>query len=137
MDNTIQKGSEKCEHSFELMNVAGLPEEVIFICPKCGTPQEGKITIKKPMTQTNTTQNKEELEIRFIDKNNKIMIAKVTTGYIKKKYEKELSQAHQSVIEEERKRIRQWLNEKPEKMLVTNEDIEEWLFDFEPLRGKK
>jgi len=67
MPNTIQKGSEKCEHSFELMNVAGLPEEVIFICPKCGTPQEGKITIKKPMTQTNTTQ---------INKTEMIMIAK-------------------------------------------------------------
>ncbi|HPI82759.1 MAG TPA: hypothetical protein PK122_06030 [Candidatus Paceibacterota bacterium] len=40
------KQGGQCNHSFELGNVAGLPEEVLFICPKCGTLQEGEITPK-------------------------------------------------------------------------------------------
>lgn len=135
MPNTIQKGSEKCEHSFELMNVAGLPEEVIFICPKCGTPQEGKITIKKPMTQINTTQNKDELttspsfyrereqwendfdkyysDLYYTKQCNSYMSGNTFCNYkyskvygLKNFISKLLSQAHQSGIEEERKRIR-------------------------------
>lgn len=32
--------------------------------------------------------------------------------------------------------LRQWINEKPENLLVTNEHIEEWLFNFEPTKKK-
>jgi hypothetical protein len=32
--------------------------------------------------------------------------------------------------------LRQWINEKPSNLLVTNEHIEEWLFNFEPTKKK-
>jgi len=32
--------------------------------------------------------------------------------------------------------LRQWLNEKPEDRLVTNKDIEEWLFNFRKESGE-
>lgn len=59
---------------------------------------------------------------------------------------KSFDQAILKAREEERKEIkskigflRQWLNEDridDHKKMVTNEQIEEWLFNFEPTRGK-
>jgi len=53
---------------------------------------------------------------------------------IEKIIEQEKAVAHHAGVEEERERVkskvgwlRQWLNEKPKDMLVTNEQIEEWL----------
>lgn len=115
------------------------------------------------MTQTNTTQNKEELDKLFkkdwimerwgekIDKWNdanlqlrivyydgKTETYSYTASYdlIKADLEKLLSQAHQSGIEEERKRIktnigflRQFINEMTTNGLITNKQIEYWLFE--------
>lgn len=60
IEEAVSEPTKKCDHSFELMNIAGLPEEVIFICPKCGTPQEGRVaTNPTPLTKEQELQTPE------------------------------------------------------------------------------
>ena len=90
------------------------------------------------------------LAMDIVEKAHKEEVLNINSSELKKivknllaSSQKDKEEAYQSGVKAERKRteanigfLRQWLNEKPEKMLVTNEDIEEWLFDFEPLKGK-